>query len=70
MKNMYSIAIPIAPVNKPKFETYSNVEANTYDLETTHFETKSRPYDVAHTTNSPFASNPKLSRSQQNWVIQ
>ena len=32
MKNMYSIAISIAPVNN-KHETQSNVEANTYDFE-------------------------------------
>ena len=31
-EHMSSIAIPIAPVNTQQNETYSNVEANTYDF--------------------------------------
>ena len=39
MKQMYSIALPIAPVSEQQIETYSNVEANTYDFDsTTHLE--------------------------------
>ena len=38
MNNMYSIALPIEQVNKQQIETWSKVEANTYDYKDINFE--------------------------------